>query len=183
VRAVVWVQGCPFRCRGCIAPEWIPLRLARLVSPEELARELPLAEVDGLTFSGGEPMLQAAGLARLAQVARQVNPDLSVICYTGFTLERLLRQPPYPGVAELLRQTDVLIDGPYVEALNDDRGLRGSSNQRIHLLTDRLKGEDFEGGSRRVEVHVQEGYVLLAGVPSRRTLQAFESAMRQTLTK
>lgn len=183
VRSVVWVQGCPFRCRGCIAPEWIPLRPARLVSPEDLANELPLAEVDGLTFSGGEPMLQAAGLARLAQLARQVRPNLSIICYTGFTLEELTCQPPYPGVTDLLQQTDVLIDGLYVEELNDDRGLRGSSNQRIHFLTDRLKGEDLESCVRRVEVHVQEEYVLLVGIPSRQALKAFEVAVQNVLAK
>jgi anaerobic ribonucleoside-triphosphate reductase activating protein len=72
VRSVVWVQGCPFRCQGCIAPEWIPFERAREADPAELASEL-LADPDvaGLTFSGGEPMRQAAGLARLITIARR----------------------------------------------------------------------------------------------------------------
>src|SRR5512146_912679 len=81
VRAVVWVQGCAFHCPGCIAPDWIPIRPARLVKPEALAEEL-LAdpEVTGLTFSGGEPMLQASALARLARAARNMR-DVDIICF------------------------------------------------------------------------------------------------------
>lgn len=177
VRAVIWVQGCCFRCPGCIAPEWIPLRPARLVTPEDLVSELPLGDIDGLTFSGGEPMLQAAGLATLARLARQRQPALSVICYTGFTLEQLLQHPTRPGVADLLQQTDVLIDGTYIAGLNDDRGLRGSSNQRVHYLSDRLKGKPFEQCARTVEIHVGEGSALLVGIPTRSALRAFEKAM------
>lgn len=183
LRAVVWVQGCPFQCAGCIAPEWIPFLPARLIEPEEVVQELLVYNIDGLTFSGGEPMLQAAGLAKVARLARQSKPNLSVICYTGFTLEQLLREPPGPGVKELLDETDVLIDGLYISALNDDQGLRGSSNQRIHFLTDRLKGIDFVHCSRRVEIHVREGYVLLVGIPTRKALLGFQSAIEQAMIK
>lgn len=165
VRAVVWVQGCCFHCKGCVAPEWIPFRVVRLIRPEHLAEILLRdPQVEGLTLSGGEPMLQARGLARLVKIARQ-SRELSVVCYTGFTLEALRTRPPGPGVEELLAETDVLIDGPYVEPLNDGRGLRGSANQRIHFLTDRLKGEDFVTTPRRVEVHLGEGWLMLVGIP------------------
>lgn len=177
LRAVVWVQGCCFHCPGCIAPEWIPREIARLASPEELVEELLIhPEVTGLTFSGGEPMLQAAGLAALARLARR-RRELSVICYTGFTLEQLLLNPPGPGVEDLLGEVDVLIDGPYVAALNDNRGLRGSTNQRVHYLTDRLRGEELVNSPRRIEVHVREKDVLLVGIPSTQELAAFERAM------
>jgi anaerobic ribonucleoside-triphosphate reductase activating protein len=96
VRAVVWVQGCPFTCAGCIAPDWIPYNAAQLRSPEEVAVEcLARPEVTGLTFSGGEPMLQAAGLAAVIRAARRVR-DLSLICFTGYTVERLRTGPPAP---------------------------------------------------------------------------------------
>lgn len=183
VRSVVWVQGCCFRCPGCIAPEWIPFRLARLVRPEELVEELPVEEIDGLTLSGGEPMMQAGGLARLVELARRRNPGLSVICYTGFTLEQLRSDPPGPGVEDLLQVTDVLIDGLYIEALNDGLGLRGSRNQRVHFLTDRLRGENFEDCPRRVEIYIQAGQALLVGVPSRSALQGFTQAVRQKTQK
>jgi anaerobic ribonucleoside-triphosphate reductase activating protein len=167
LRAAVWVQGCPLRCRGCLAPDWIPFRPARALSPAELAAEL-LAEpgVSGLTFSGGEPMAQAAGLARAARLARRERP-LSLICFTGFRLERLRSRPPSPGVDDLLDEVDVLIDGPYLPELNDGRGLRGSANQRVHFLTGRLRevGYDFAGRPRQAEVRLGVGETFLVGVP------------------
>ncbi|GLY50779.1 anaerobic ribonucleoside-triphosphate reductase activating protein [Lentzea sp. NBRC 102530] len=164
-RSVVWVQGCPFRCRGCVAPEWIPDVPARLVGVEELAAELLADErVDGLTFSGGEPMAQAAGLAELARVARQVR-DLSIVCFTGFTLAQLEERPDAP---QLLSEVDVLIDGQYVRERDDGLGLRGSANQVVHHLTGRLAdvGYDFEHRERTTEVRVGEREVALVGVPT-----------------
>lgn len=177
LRAAVWVQGCVFSCPGCIAPEWIPLRPARLVAPEALVDEL-LAnpDVTGLTFSGGEPMLQAAGLARLARLARS-RRDLDVICFTGFQRNFLVDTPPGPGVRDLLDQVDVLIDGPYVNRLNDNRGLRGSRNQRIHYLTSRLADHDLETQPRRAEVHIQHGQAMLVGVPPVHLAEGFNRAV------
>ncbi|HET9590991.1 MAG TPA: 4Fe-4S single cluster domain-containing protein, partial [Anaerolineales bacterium] len=70
LRAVVWVQGCPFHCRGCIAPEWIPFQPAVQMTPRELVDRLLVADISGLTFSGGEPMEQAAGLAEVARLVK-----------------------------------------------------------------------------------------------------------------
>ncbi|MEE1748600.1 4Fe-4S single cluster domain-containing protein [Streptomyces sp. NPDC006641] len=179
VRSVVWVQGCPFHCVGCLAPEWIPERPARRAHPDDLAAELLTdPRVTGLTLSGGEPMGQAAGLARLVRRARRIR-DISVICFTGHRLERLRTRPPSPDVPELLAVVDVLIDGTYVAALNDGRGLRGSSNQRVHHLTPRLvdSGYDFEGRARDVEIAVDGREALLIGVPPRDFPAAFERAV------
>src|SRR5512134_3260314 len=70
-RAAVWVQGCPLNCPGCVAPEWIPLVPRTKLAPHEVLERLDLDAINGLTFSGGEPMEQAAGLATLAHLARQ----------------------------------------------------------------------------------------------------------------
>ncbi len=179
LRAAIWVQGCCFNCPGCIAPDWIPYRIAKLIPPEILAEQLLSDDrIEGLTFSGGEPMLQAAGLALLAKTARKKR-DISIICYTGFTLEQLQQNPPGPGVKDLLSEIDVLIDGPYIPSLNDDKGLRGSSNQRIHFLTDRLKNFDFQTSPRTTEIHVLNGEVLLVGIPSKITLTAFHKFVQK----
>lgn len=176
-RAVVWVQGCVFRCPGCIAPEWIAMRPARLVSPEELVEGLlEDPEVSGLTFSGGEPMLQAVGLAQVARLAR-ARRDLNVISFTGFIREQLENIPPGPGVADFLDQVDVLIDGPYISRLNNNRGLRGSENQRIHYLTDRLADVDLENQLRKAEVILTDGQAMMVGVPPRHLGDAFNQAV------
>ncbi|MET8751004.1 4Fe-4S single cluster domain-containing protein [Streptomyces sp. NPDC004667] len=179
LRSVLWVQGCPFRCAGCMSPDWIPERPARPAEPASLAAEL-LGDprVDGLTFSGGEPMLQAAGLAEVARLARE-DRELSVICFTGYRLERLRSAPPSPGVAALLSEVDVLIDGRYVAALDDGRGLRGSANQRIHHLTRRLAdcGYDFARRPRTAEIAISGPEALLVGVPPTGLLAAFDAAV------
>ncbi len=180
LRAAAWVQGCCFNCPGCISPEWIPKKLARQVTPQDLASEL-LAnpDIEGLTFSGGEPMLQAAGLAQVARLAR-LRARLSVVTFTGFTLEQLRRNPAgMPGVEDFLGEIDVLIDGLYRAELNDSRGLRGSSNQRIHYLTGRLAGVDFENKPRQSEVQIGEGYAFLVGVPAPEVLRSFQQALEK----
>lgn len=177
LRAVVWVQGCPFHCQGCIAPDWIPYKPARLMAIDELVEEL-LAnpEVSGLTFSGGEPMKQAAGLTEVARLARQ-RRDLNIICFTGYKIEKLLKSPIDPAVKDLLEQLDVLIDGAYNAHLNDNRGLRGSSNQRIHHLSLRLKDFDFETSPRRVEMQIEDGQILMVGIP----LTGMDAAFNRTV--
>lgn len=178
-RAAVWVQGCPFHCAGCISPEWTTFKPAHSINPAELAGKL-LAdpEISGLTFSGGEPMQQAAGLANLARKARQQRP-INIITYTGYKLEVLKKGIPDRSVFKLLDETDVLIDGQFISALNDNRGMRGSSNQRVHNLTGKLKGFDFENAPRLSEVQVLDGQVLMVGVPEETLLQAFYRAMWQ----
>lgn len=167
-RAAVWVQGCPFRCKGCLVPAWLPFVEARKWPPEELATEvLKDPRIEGLTISGGEPFLQARALARFVAAARKIR-ELNVICFTGFMLEDL-QNGAACHAAELLQEADVLIDGPYVAELNDGKGLRGSSNQRVHFLGPRLSASvfDFTSAPRLVEVHVRDREILVAGVPPR----------------
>jgi anaerobic ribonucleoside-triphosphate reductase activating protein len=176
VRAAVWVMGCPFTCPGCIAPQWIPSTPALQLTPAELLPKLNLEEICGLTFSGGEPMQQAAGLAELARLARQ-EKDLNIICFTGYRHERLLSYPPNRGVSALLAQVDVLIDGPFIQSLNDSVGLRGSANQRIIHLTSKLKGYDFESSSRKMEITITDGELAFIGIPTPSITSAMQGVL------
>lgn len=174
-RAVVWVMGCPFNCRGCLAPQWIPFVPAMQLTPEQVVERLDLNKVSGLTFSGGEPMEQAGGLAALARLAR-LRKDLDLICFTGYRYERLLTDPPNAGVAELLAEVDVLIDGPFVQSLAGSTGLRGSSNQRIIHITPRLASHDFESSQRKMEMTITNGELAFIGIPTPGMLAAVEKA-------
>ena len=178
-RFVVWVQGCPFHCAGCIAPDWTQDIPARQMTPQQLAEEILAAPgLDGITLSGGEPMMQPAPLA-VALALVHAQRDLPVICFTGFLLENLLREPRRTGVEDLLAQVDVLIDGPYVRERDDNHGLRGSNNQRIHYLTQRLAGCDLENQPRRVEIILNRGHALVAGVPPQHFQQTFDRAVQK----
>jgi anaerobic ribonucleoside-triphosphate reductase activating protein len=79
-------------------------------------------------------------------------------------------------VVELLAQVDVLVDGPFVQSLNDSVGLRGSSNQRVIHLTSKLKGHDFESQRREVEITITNGELAFIGVPTPGILSAMERA-------
>lgn len=165
VRFGVWVQGCPLSCPGCVSPEWIPFSGGQPVSVEALAEQVAVAPVDGLTLSGGEPFAQPAAVCRLVERVR-ARRDLSVLCYTGYTVGWLRRR----GSADqhrLLACLDLLIDGPYMASRHGDLLWRGSSNQRIHLLSDRhrdLFGRPDRGCGLQLEVTVN-GAVHWLGVP------------------
>ena len=138
VRLTVFTQGCPHHCHGCHNPQTWSLDGGHEVDTEEIVQKLkenPL--LSGITFSGGEPFLQPAPLAEIARAAHKLGLD--VWSYTGFTLEELEKRT---DVQQLLNEVDVLVDGPYVEALRDlTLRFRGSSNQRIIDLNELRKGD------------------------------------------
>ena len=178
-RFVLWVQGCCFRCPGCVSPDWIPQKQANLIDPQQLATTiLSVPGIEGLTVSGGEPMLQANALSELFTYLRQQR-DLSIICFTGFTLVQL-RAKDDPHLNRVLALIDVLIDGQYISELNDNKGWRGSSNQIVHHLSKRHLSEAslFTDRKRDVEIHVREESALMIGVPPKNFPEAFRKAVR-----
>ena len=185
-RFVVWVQGCPFNCRGCVSPDWIENRPAKLVTVERLAafivRLAGEEGLEGLTISGGEPAAQAGALAALLKMIRRTLPGFSAISFSGYTLEQL-RQKAFVDeqVNSFLSELDVLIDGLYVENLNDAKGMRGSSNQKIHFLTERYRHleKQFDGSPRSIEIHlINRDEILMVGVPSPKTLADYRQSAR-----
>lgn len=134
-RFVLWVQGCPRHCPGCINPDFSPDDPHHLVPVERMAnRILAVTGIEGVTYSGGEPFQQAAALAALS--TRLQAHGLGIVCYSGFTLNEL-QQHPDPAVSTLLAQLDLLIDGPFIQARAGPWRWRGSDNQQLHFLTPR----------------------------------------------
>lgn len=172
-RAVLWTQGCGRQCPGCMSPESRPVDGGRLVDTDRLAAELAALDgIEGVTVSGGEPFLQIGPLHALLRALRG-RTGLGVILYTGYTVEEL-RAMGDPRVEEILSAlADLVIDGPYVEALNDGGALKGSSNQRVHFLTGRYLPYRalYEGTRRDVEIRAGRHGMLLIGVPARETLE------------
>lgn len=63
---------------------------------------------------------------------KEYLPDTKIYLWTGYTYETLIHHPPHPKASDILDNIDILIDGPYIEALRDiTLDMRGSSNQRI----------------------------------------------------
>ena len=130
LRFVVFVQGCPRRCKGCHNEGTQPFVTKTLMTPQNIMDKInknPL--LDGVTFSGGEPMCQAKSLSVLAKLIKDKGLHLAV--YTGYTYEDLIHSN-MEGVKELLQYVDILIDGEFVQELRDyTLKFRGSSNQRV----------------------------------------------------
>lgn len=167
LRYVIWVQGCRQCCKGCISPESRPLKINKLFSIDDLAADIIATQgIDGITISGGEPFLQAEQLIGLIERVQATRPELNVLVFTGYTIEQLSTKT----ARFLLSHIDVLIDGPYIEELNVEIGLRGSSNQRIHFLTPRLLPfkEELEHGGRNNEIVVDPDGIQIIGIPSER---------------
>jgi len=142
IRMVVFAQGCKHNCPGCHNPETHSFSGGTLVTVDsiiEQSKKNPL--LDGITFSGGEPFEQAEAFSFLAREARKLNLD--IVTYTGYTYEYILENSSkHKGWAELLDETDILVDGRYEE---DKRNLllkfRGSENQRL-IDVKRTKSEN-----------------------------------------
>lgn len=140
-RAVIVVQGCELRCSGCIAAATHPLDGGEWVTVEELGDHVEaVAGIEGITFSGGEPFLQAAAVSRLIDRLRRRRPGFSTMSFSGYRVE-WLRRSGSPAQRELLGRLDLLIDGPYVQRRHGALRWRGSRNQRIHALSPRHVAE------------------------------------------
>lgn len=179
-RAVLWVQGCPLRCPGCVAPETLRFAGGSVHDPEELGDQLAaLPDIDGVTFSGGEPTAQAAALCRLIDRVRATR-NLSFLSYTGQTIEHL-RERGTDAQRELLARLDVLIDGPYVAARHTDKRWRGSDNQRVLFLTDRHRdwANRLDDRGTWIEFEAADDAVAWMGIPPVGFREAFETAMEQ----
>ncbi|MBR4976864.1 MAG: anaerobic ribonucleoside-triphosphate reductase activating protein [Thermoguttaceae bacterium] len=130
VRYALFTQGCPRACPGCHNPQTQPLE-----GGEEATVEAILAEIDanplldGVTFSGGEPFLQAAALAELARELKKRG--LHRAAYTGYLWEELIEAND-PAWNAFLAELDVVVDGPFVQALRSwTLKFAGSTNQRF----------------------------------------------------
>lgn len=139
MRVTVFFQGCEHHCPGCHNPlTWdrqggIAYELAEVI---DMIKDSPL--IRGITLSGGEPFLQPEAAAALAREFHVRGKD--VWAYTGFLWDDLLAKDN-PAIQALLRECDVLVDGPFRQAEREP-GLyfRGSANQRMIDVSSSLKG-------------------------------------------
>jgi anaerobic ribonucleoside-triphosphate reductase activating protein len=126
LRLAVFFQGCPHKCKGCHNPETHDTCGGREIDTDEITEKLKNPLCAGITLTGGEPFLQTEQLVFLAKRTKELG--LNVVCFTGYTLEQLLKA----GKREALEYIDILIDGPYTEELRTfDLPFRGSKNQRM----------------------------------------------------
>ncbi len=154
-RFVLWVQGCIQRCQGCINKEFLPFIDRRWMSIDNLFRMImDIQGIEGVTYTGGEPIIQARALAILSKKLKAQG--MTIVCYTGYTLE-FLRKQANSWIDELLSNVDIIIDGPYIQALSDHLLWRGSSNQKMYFLSDKYRHFEQQSRKRRSQVEFTIG--------------------------
>jgi anaerobic ribonucleoside-triphosphate reductase activating protein len=161
-RAVIWVQGCSLGCPGCFNPEThSPAGGCDVTVAELFDRICALGNrVEGISLSGGEPLQQMeAVLALLVRVRRETG--LTALLFTGFTWAEVARLPRHE---ELLAHLDVVLAGRYDRARRVARGLRGSANKTLHLLTGRYTAADLAAVPEAEVVIGTDGTALVSGI-------------------
>ncbi len=134
LRVVLWVSGCDHCCKDCQNPiTWDAnggLEFDEAAKAEVFAA-LDKSYINGLTFSGGDPLYYTTreDILAFAKEVKAKYPTKTIWLYTGFTYETLTE-------LELMNYIDVMVDGEYMAELRDI-GLpwRGSSNQRVIDVT------------------------------------------------
>lgn len=136
IRTVIWTQGCPHHCKFCHNPETHSFTAGNLINIDDIIKEIQETEIqDGITFSGGDPMMQPIPCSIIAKKCKELG--LNIWCYTGFLFEELLDKPE---CLEFLKYIDVLVDGKFDNNLKSyDAKFRGSKNQRIINVKSSLK--------------------------------------------
>ncbi|MFK4539850.1 anaerobic ribonucleoside-triphosphate reductase activating protein [Bradyrhizobium ottawaense] len=168
-RIGIWFQGCSIRCPGCISMDtWVHGRGTTTIDQVVEAISPWFSTADGITISGGEPFDQREALFELLRRIRaRTNGD--ILLFTGY---------PWTEISEALASSTNLIDaivtGPFDIDQKQTLALRGSDNQKLHLLSP-LGRAQFESFDRSVDerdrtfdvMFDENGDVWLAGIPAR----------------
>ncbi len=150
-RFVVWVQGCHLGCPGCWNRHtWSFAPKIRMSADGVFAAIAAVSDLDGVTFTGGEPFLQPRALAYLARrIKSELNLSLQI--FTGFELHELKGR----AQKELLSLADIVVAGRYNPALPDN-------GQKVH----EFGGARWEFNNSDVEAEISPGGdIILTGYP------------------
>ena len=154
VRVSLFVSGCTHHCPGCFNEEAQAFDYGEPFTTaveDQVLDAMAPSYIAGLTLLGGEPMEpdnQRALMPLLRRFRSRFGDSRTLWVYTGCVIEDL-RNPAsrwHTEVTdELLALTDVLVDGPFIEAQKDiSLRFRGSANQRIlHLKGGRKRPGAF----------------------------------------
>ena len=145
-RLVIWTIGCSKHCYKCANPELWQTDPNKDIDVCGLVKNIRQAAgvhiIDGVTVTGGDPLEQIGELNKLLPLLREITDD--VLVYTGYTIEEAKMILSKSEWDAMKKNTSVLIDGAYIDDLNDNICvLRGSSNQNI-IYFDESKKKIYE---------------------------------------
>ena len=143
VRISIFMQGCTFNCKECFNPETHSFEGGKEFTDETIDRVIELCQnenINGLSILGGEPLhpKNIEGTTKLVKAFKERVPDKDVWIWSGFSFDGELKDK------EVLKYTDVLVDGRYVDELrNPTLKWRGSENQRVIDVKNSLKNDEI----------------------------------------
>ncbi|MCL1987368.1 MAG: radical SAM protein [Firmicutes bacterium] len=175
-RLVIWTSGCSKGCANCISPEmWQPRTDKNIPNAQLLGfvRDVFAKNtVDGITISGGDPLEQADELLEFLVELNKIGEKVSdILIYTGYTLSELQQILTAEQLEILQKNVAVLIDGKYVDELNDSQSpLIGSTNQQIHYFNAvvRPKYEIYRQNGRQIQNFYYGDNLLSVGIHSKK---------------
>ena len=134
VRCSVYVSGCPFACAGCYNVAAQKFKYGTPFTDETLTQILDACAPDyiaGLSLLGGEPFCNIDIIQPLIEAFRaRFGHTKTIWVWSGFMFENLKHNTK--ARKELLKQIDVLVDGPFVQQLyQPGLAFKGSLNQRV----------------------------------------------------
>ena len=164
-RVGIWTIGCIHHCENCSNPELWEFDSSKDISIDKIISCVRQAkEVDGVTITGGDPFEQAEELYRLVKALKNLGIK-DILVYSGYTIDELRIKGQIERA--ILKEIGILVDGQYVDSLNDNKSFRGSSNQVIHVLneelTDRYLGAD--DWVRKTQVVINQNQIQAIGLP------------------
>lgn len=178
LRAVIYFQGCSLNCSGCWnirSHKFHGPEVSTAVVAQEIDTAIRTSPLEGVTFSGGEPMQQAPALVDVVHRIRAVAPTVSMGMFTGYTEAELdtgqyaTRPSTSPAEKQRLWQVvrgylDFAVLGRYDRTQPSTAPLRTSRNQRLALFSRRYEERDFR--EQIVEVAIAgNGKALMTGFP------------------
>jgi anaerobic ribonucleoside-triphosphate reductase activating protein len=167
VRAVVYFQGCNLGCASCWNPAthaFTGLSAEAQDVAEQVAGAHQTQFIEGVTFSGGEPMQQALDLLGLIRLLKRARPKISIGMYSGYTQRELDGGRFWTGYGiaqearrriweDIKHNLDFAVLGRFVAARPSKLPLRTSANQVLRLFSDRYGEEHFK--PLEFEVHIE----------------------------
>ena len=143
VRISIFMQGCTFNCKQCFNPETHSFEGGKEFTDETIDRVIELCQnenINGLSILGGEPLHpnNIEGTTKLVKAFKEKIPNKDVWIWSGFSYDGELKDK------EVLKYTDVLVDGRYMDELrNPTLKWRGSENQRVIDVQKSLNNSDI----------------------------------------
>ena len=134
VGCVLWVSGCDIHCKNCHNQSTWDFNSGQLFTEDtmqEILLTLTKPYISRLTLSGGHPLdpHNAPKVLEIVKRVKMVFPNKDIWIYSGYEWENIIKDET---LREILKYTDVLVDGAYIDELRDiSLAFKGSSNQRI----------------------------------------------------